>query len=59
MGRLIVLSNGTKVTNKWILIKKANSYFYLNASGNYVQNAWEGNYYLKSDGKMAKNRMDL
>ena len=47
--------NGTKVTNKWIFDKKANSYFYLNASGNYVQNTWEGNYYLKSDGKMAKN----
>ena len=47
--------NGTKVTNKWIFDKKANSYFYLNASGNYVQNAWVGNYYLKSDGKMAKN----
>ena len=47
--------NGAKVTNKWIFDKKANSYFYLNASGNYVQNAWEGNYYLKSDGKMAKN----
>ena len=47
--------NGTKVTNKWIFDKKANSYFYLNASGNYVQNAWVGNYYLKSDGKMAKS----
>ena len=47
--------NGTKVTNKWIFDKKANSYFYLNSSGNYVQNAWVGNYYLKSDGKMAKS----
>ena len=46
--------NGVKVTNKWIFDKKANSYFYLDASGNYVQNAWVGNYYLKSDGKMAK-----
>ena len=47
--------NGVKVTNKWIFDKKVNSYFYLNASGNYVQNAWVGNYYLKSDGKRAKN----
>ena len=47
--------NGAKVTNKWIFDKKVNSYFYLNASGNYVQNAWVGNYYLKSDGKRAKN----
>jgi len=30
--------------------------FYLNASGNYVQNTWVGNYYLKSDGKMAKSQ---
>ncbi len=46
--------NGVKVTNKWIFDKKANSYFYLNSSGNYTQNNWVGNYYLKSDGKMAK-----
>ena len=47
--------DGKKVTSKWIFDKKANSYFYLNASGNYAQNAWVGNYYLKSDGKMAKS----
>ena len=47
--------NGVKVTNKWIFDKKANSYFYLNASGNAVRNAWVGNYYLKSDGKRAKS----
>ena len=47
--------NGVKVTNKWIFDKKYNSYFYLNASGNYVQNAWVGNYYLKSGGYMAKS----
>ena len=47
--------DGKKVTSKWIFDKKANSYFYLNASGNYAQNAWVGNYYIKSDGKMAKS----
>ena len=47
--------DGKKVTSKWIFDKKANSYFYLNASGDYAQNAWVGNYYLKSDGKMAKS----
>ena len=46
--------NGTKVTSKWIQDKNYNSYFYLDASGNYVQNAWEGDYYLKSGGYMAK-----
>ena len=47
--------NGAKVTNKWIFDKKANSYFYLNASGNAARDTWVGNYYLKSDGKMAKS----
>ena len=46
--------NGTKVTSKWISDKDYNSYFYLDASGNYVQNAWEGDNYLKSGGYMAK-----
>ena len=47
--------DGKKVTSKWIFDKKYNSYFYLDVSGNYVQNAWVGNYYLKSGGYMAKN----
>ena len=47
--------NGTKVTSKWIFDKNYDSYFYLDASGNYVQNAWEGDYYLKSGGYMAKS----
>ena len=47
--------DGRKVTSKWIFDKKYNSFFYLDASGNYVQNAWVGNYYLKSGGYMAKS----
>ena len=47
--------NGSKVTSKWIFDKNYNSYFYLDASGNFVQNAWVGNYYLKSGGYMAKS----
>ena len=47
--------NGTKVTSKWIFDKNYNSYFYLDASGNFVQNSWVGNYYLKSGGYMAKS----
>ncbi|VIQ71403.1 pneumococcal surface protein [Streptococcus pneumoniae] len=46
--------DGKKVISKWIFDKKYNSYFYLDASGNYVQNSWVGNYYLKSGGYMAK-----
>ena len=47
--------DGSKVTSKWIFDKNYNSYFYLDASGNYVQNAWVGNYYLRSGGYMAKS----
>ncbi len=47
--------DGKKVTSKWIFDKKYNSFFYLDASGNYVQNAWVDNYYLKSGGYMAKS----
>ena len=47
--------NGTKVTSKWIFDKNYDSYFYLDASGNYVQNAWVGDYYLKSGGYTAKS----
>ena len=47
--------NGSKVISKWIFDKNYNSYFYLDASGNFVQNSWVGNYYLKSGGQMAKS----
>ena len=46
---------GVKVVNQWIFDVQYNSYFYLNDSGNFVQNAWSGNYYLKSGGYMAKS----
>ena len=46
---------GSKVMNQWIFDVRYNSYFYLNIYGDLVQNAWQGNYYLKSDGKMAKS----
>ena len=46
---------GVKVVNQWIFDVQYNSYFYLNASGNFVQNAWSGSYYLKSGGYMAKS----
>ena len=47
--------NGVKVVNKWIFDIQYNSYFFININGNYVQNAWSGNYYLKSGGYMAKS----
>ena len=47
--------NGQKVFSKWIYDSQYKSYFYLNAAGDYVENAWVGNYYLKSGGYMAKS----
>ena len=47
--------NGQKVINKWVFDVHYNSYYFINVNGNYVQNAWSGNYYLKSNGKMAKS----
>lgn len=47
--------NGNKVYSKWIYDYQYKSYFYIDAAGNYVQNAWVGNYYLKSGGYMAQN----
>ena len=47
--------NGQKVISKWIYDSQYKSYFFLNAAGEYVENAWVGNYYLKSGGYMAKS----
>ena len=47
--------NGQKVISQWIYDSQYKSYFYLNAAGEYVENAWVGNYYLKSGGYMAKS----
>ena len=47
--------NGNKVYSKWIYDNQYKSYFYIDAAGNYVQNAWVGNYYLTSGGYMAQN----
>ncbi|VKA07370.1 choline binding protein [Streptococcus pneumoniae] len=36
-------------------VKQDGSWYYFDGNGNLVKNAWQGNYYLKSDGKMAVN----
>ena len=37
----------------WVQIDR--TYYYCNAGGAKVKNAWVGNYYLKADGAMATN----
>ncbi|HEU9533620.1 TPA: Ltp family lipoprotein [Streptococcus pneumoniae] len=36
-------------------VKQDGSWYYFDGNGNLVKNAWQGNYYLKADGKMAVN----
>ena len=40
--------------SEWIYDKNHGSYYYLTSEGSYARNTWVGNYYLKSNGKMAK-----
>ena len=36
-------------------VKQDGSWYYFDGNGNPVKNAWQGSYYLKSDGKMAQS----
>lgn len=36
-------------------VKQDGSWYYFDGNGNLVKNAWQGSYYLKSDGKMAQS----
>ena len=46
-------ATSSATTSGWV--KQDGSWYYFDENGNPVKNAWQGNYYLKSDGKMAKN----
>ena len=37
-------------------VKSGNTWYYFNEQGQMVKNAWAGNYWLESDGKMATNK---
>ena len=66
-GRYYVGSNGAWEKDKkkedpvptgkhtgWV--KSGNTWYYFNEQGQMVKNAWAGNYWLESDGKMATNK---
>ena len=36
-------------------VKQDGAWYYFDGNGNPVKNAWQGSYYLKEDGQMAKN----
>ena len=39
--------------SEWIYDSSYQSYYYLTSEGSYARNTWVGDYYLKSNGKMA------
>lgn len=46
-------SHTSEVTNEWI--QKDGYWYYVDGQGKPVVNTWKGNFYLKSDGKMAQS----
>ena len=46
-------ANGAYYTNRWF--KDQGKDYYVNGSGKLVKNAWQGAYYLGSDGAMLTN----
>lgn len=56
IDRSYVTSSGAKAGKGWLFDKNYNSWFYINADGNYANKEWlwdNGYYYLKSGGYMA------
>ncbi|HEU8286387.1 choline binding protein [Streptococcus pneumoniae] len=43
----------SSTTSGWV--KQDGAWYYFDGNGNPVKNAWQGNYYLKADGKMAQS----
>ena len=52
---LLSKANGKMAQSEWIYDLLINPGTTWNQDGSYARNTWQGNYYLKSDGKMAKN----
>ena len=46
-------NTSSATTSGWV--KQDGAWYYLDGNGNPVKNAWQGSYYLKSDGKMAQS----
>ena len=40
---------------EWIYDEDYKSWFYVDSTGSYVEKAWQGEYYLKRGGYMAKS----
>ena len=46
-------NTSSATTSGWV--KQDGAWYYFDGNGNPVKNAWQGSYYLKSDGKMAQS----
>ncbi|MDU6722038.1 MAG: Ltp family lipoprotein [Streptococcus mitis] len=46
-------NTSSATTSGWV--EQDGAWYYFDENGNPVKNAWQGNYYLKSDGKMAQS----
>ena len=46
-------NTSSATTSGWV--KQDGAWYYFDGNGNLVKNAWQGSYYLKSDGKMAQS----
>lgn len=49
----IQINTSSATTSGWV--KQDGAWYYFDGNGNLVKNAWQGSYYLKSDGKMAQS----
>ncbi|VNO06815.1 Pneumococcal surface protein [Streptococcus pneumoniae] len=49
----IQINTSSATTSGWV--KQDGAWYYFDGNGNLVKNAWQGNYYLKADGKMAQS----
>ena len=48
-----VASSEIHAAQGWV--QSGSSWYFLNSQGNVVRNAWQGNYWLGADGRMATN----
>ena len=54
-GKNYYNKEGQKIIDKWVYDVTYQSWFFIDAKGEYVENQWVGDYYLKSGGYMAKS----
>ena len=54
-GKHYMNEEGQKVSNQWVYDVNYQSWFFIDSNGEYVENKWVGDYYVKPGGYMAKS----